>query len=94
LPSGERAGSPAWQKRRNEIGRRVQAAKLGSSRVLEDSFAVISYAAVVPKGNEGWLGNVSDFIEEAKASGLVTRTIESAALRGVQVAPSKNPASP
>lgn len=63
------------------------AAQLPGSRVLQDGFAVISYAALVPKGNPGRLAYISEFIEEAKASGLVKQTIERAGLRGVQVAP-------
>jgi polar amino acid transport system substrate-binding protein len=69
----------------------AQAAKVGGTRVLDDGFAAISYAAVVPKGNAQWLAYVDEFIEEAKASGLVKQTIESAGLRGVQVAPGRNP---
>jgi len=69
----------------------VQAGKLTEGRVLDEGFALISYAVVVPKGNAGWLSYVAEFVEEAKASGLVKRTIESAGLRGVQVAPAQNP---
>ena len=61
--------------------------QLPGSQVLKDGFAVISYAALVPKGNAGHLAYVSEFIEEAKASGLVKQTIERAGLRGVKVAP-------
>ena len=63
------------------------AAQLPGSRVLEDSFGDISYAALVPKTNPGHLAYFSEFIEWAKASGLVKRTIERAGLRGVKVAP-------
>ncbi len=63
------------------------AAQLPGSQVLEDGFAVIFYAALVPKGNGGRLAYISEFIEEAKASGLVKQTIERAGLRGVKVAP-------
>ena len=69
----------------------VQMAKLSGARLLEEGFAPISYALVVPKGNQGLLAYVSEFVEEAKASGLVSRTIESAGLRGVKVAPKQNP---
>jgi polar amino acid transport system substrate-binding protein len=65
----------------------AESARLPGSRVLEDGFAVISYVAMVPKGHAGRLAYVSEFIEEAKAGGLVTRTIEAAGLRGVKVAP-------
>ncbi len=59
-------------------------------RVLEDHFAVIYIAAMVPKGNAQHLAYVTEFIEEAKASGLMEQIIERAGLRGVQVAPAAN----
>ena len=65
----------------------AEAAQVPGSRVLADGFAVISFAALVPKGQPGRLAYVSEFVEEAKASGLVKRAIEAAGLRGVQVAP-------
>jgi hypothetical protein len=40
----------------------------------------------VPKGQVARLAYVSDFVEEAKASGLAQRTIERAGQRGIQVA--------
>jgi len=69
----------------------AESVKLPGSRVLADGFAVISSAALVPKGHAGWLAYVSEFIEEAKASGLVKKIIEDAGLRGVQVAPARKP---
>jgi polar amino acid transport system substrate-binding protein len=42
---------------------------------------------MVPKGKGGYSAYVSDFIEEAKATGLVEQTIDRANLRGLQVAP-------
>jgi polar amino acid transport system substrate-binding protein len=42
---------------------------------------------VVPKGQAGRLAYVTEFIEEAKASGLIEQAIERAGLRGVRVAP-------
>ena len=69
----------------------AESAKLPGSRVLADGFAVISSAALVPKGHAGRLAYVSEFIEEAKASGLVKKMIEDAGLRGVQVAPAGKP---
>ena len=65
-------------------------ARLPGSRVLEDRFGVIRVAALVPKGHSGRLAYISEFIEEAKASGLVKRAIETAGLQGVQVAPAGN----
>jgi polar amino acid transport system substrate-binding protein len=68
----------------------AESAGLPGSRVLDDGFAVISYGALVPKGQAGRLAYVNDFIEDAKAGGLVKQTIETAGLRGVQVAPPGN----
>ncbi len=60
------------------------------SHVLEDSFATISFAAFVPKGHSGNLAYVSEFLEEAKATGLVKSFIERNGLRGMKVAHSAN----
>ena len=65
-------------------------AQLPDSQVLPDGFAVISYAAMVPKGKAERLAYVNEFIEEAKASGLVKQTIERAGMRGVGVSTSGN----
>ena len=66
--------------------------KLPGSRVLEDRYAVsVGTAMVVPKGQAGRLAYISEFIEEAKASGLVQRAIERAGQRGMRVAPPGNP---
>jgi polar amino acid transport system substrate-binding protein len=62
--------------------------KAPGSRVLDDGFANIVWVAMVPKGKAGHVAYVSDFLEEAKATGLVKRTIDQANLRGLQVAPS------
>jgi polar amino acid transport system substrate-binding protein len=61
--------------------------KLLRSRVLEDRFGVNLVSIVVAIGQVGRLAYVNEFVEEAKTSGLVQRTIERASLRGVQVAP-------
>ncbi len=69
-------------------------AQLPGSRVLEDRFGVIRVAALVPKGHAGRLAYISEFIEQAKASGLVQQAIERAGLRAVvQVAPPGNPST-
>ena len=65
-------------------------ARLPGSRVLEDRFGVIRLAALVPKGHAAHLAYISEFIEEAKTSGLVQQAIERAGVRGVQVAPRGN----
>lgn len=65
----------------------AQAARLPGSRVLGDGFAEIYSAVAVPKGHDGRLAYINEFIEEAKASGLVDRIIETLALQGVRAAP-------
>ena len=56
------------------------------SRVLDGGFADIVYVAMVPKGKAGRVAYVSDFIEEAKRSGVVQRTIDQYGLKGIEVA--------
>ena len=65
----------------------AQSATLPGSRVLSDGFADIYSAMAVPKGHDGWLAYVNEFIEEAKGSGLVNRMIEKLALQGARAAP-------
>jgi polar amino acid transport system substrate-binding protein len=62
-------------------------AHMPQSRVLADRFGVNRVGIVIPKGNAGRLSYFSEFVERAKASGLVQRAIERAGLHGVQVAP-------
>jgi polar amino acid transport system substrate-binding protein len=65
--------------------------QLPGSRVLEDRYGANLIALAVPKGQAGRLAYISEFIEEAKASGLVQRAIERAGLRGYQVVSPGNP---
>jgi polar amino acid transport system substrate-binding protein len=65
--------------------------KIPGSRVLEEGVDVVYFAGVVPKGQPGRLAYLTDFIEQAKASGLVKLAIEREGLRGVHVAPPGNP---
>lgn len=62
-------------------------AHLPGSQVLDDSFATTSFAAFVPKGHDQHLAYAGEFLEEAKASGLVKSLIERAGLRGMKAAP-------
>jgi hypothetical protein len=43
-------------------------------------------AIAMPKIKPGWLAYISEFVNEAKASGLVQRAIESTGAHGLQVA--------
>jgi polar amino acid transport system substrate-binding protein len=65
--------------------------QLPGSQVLEDCYGANINRMVVPKGKVGWLAYVSEFVEEAKASGLVQKAIDRAGPRGAQVAPPGNP---
>jgi polar amino acid transport system substrate-binding protein len=65
----------------------AQSATLPGSRVLSDGFADFYSAVAVPKGHDGWLAYINEFIEDAKVSGLVNRMIETLAMQGVRVAP-------
>jgi polar amino acid transport system substrate-binding protein len=60
--------------------------KLPGSKVLADAYGVNLVEIGVPKGEGGRLAYIGEFIEEAKASGLIARAIEAAGLRGVRVA--------
>ena len=61
--------------------------KLPGSRILDDAFLNSSTAVCVPKGKPAALAFVSDFIEEAKASGLVRRALDEMGLKSSHVAP-------
>jgi polar amino acid transport system substrate-binding protein len=65
--------------------------QLPGSQVLEDRYGANINRIVVPKGSAGRLAYVSEFVEEAKASGLVQKAIDRAGPRGTQVAPPGNP---
>ena len=65
--------------------------RLPGSRVLEDRYGVNLPAVVVAKGQAARLAYISEFIEEAKASGMVQRAIAQSGLRGIQVAPTGSP---
>jgi polar amino acid transport system substrate-binding protein len=64
-------------------------AKLTGSRVLKDAYGGNLTGMAVPKNHAGRLGYINEFVEEAKASGLVQRAIErSGCSEVIQVAPS------
>jgi len=63
------------------------AAKIPGSRVLPDAFLNSSTAVCVPKGKPAALAYVSQFIEDAKASGLVRKALDEMGLQSSQVAP-------
>ena len=65
--------------------------QLPGTRVLEDHYGANINRIVVPKGKAGWLAYISEFVEEAKASGLVQKAIDRAGPRWVTVAPPEIP---
>ena len=62
---------------------------LPGARVAADRFAAAEMCIVLPKGRLAALAYVSTFVEYAKQDGTVQRSIDSAALRGVTVAPAQ-----
>ena len=67
--------------------------QLPASRVLPERYGSYLLAMALSKGKSERLAYITEFIEEAKASGLVQRAIEQGGLRGVQVAPPGNPST-
>ena len=61
--------------------------KIPGARILDDAFLNSSTAVCVPKGRPAALSYVSEFIEEAKASGLVRRALDEVGLTASQIAP-------
>jgi polar amino acid transport system substrate-binding protein len=66
------------------------AAQLPGSRVLDGAYGANLPAIVVAKGQAARLAYISEFVEEAKAAGLVQRAIERTGQAGYQVAPRVN----
>jgi len=62
-------------------------AKIPGSRVLSDTFLNSTTAVCVPKGKPAALAYVSEFIEQAKASGLVRNALDEMGLKSSIVAP-------
>ncbi|MBX9772960.1 MAG: transporter substrate-binding domain-containing protein [Xanthobacteraceae bacterium] len=62
------------------------ATELPGSRVIADSYGANFPALVVPKGQPARLAYISEFVEEAKASGVVQRAIDRAGQPGYRVA--------
>ena len=61
--------------------------KVPGSRILDGEFLNSTTSVAVPKGRPGALAYVTDFIEEAKASGLVRKAFDEMGLTSSQVAP-------
>lgn len=66
---------------------REMAPKLPGARLLVDRFIGEAYGIAVPKGQRDRLAFVTEFVEEAKTTGLLRRAIDELGLQGVRVAP-------
>jgi polar amino acid transport system substrate-binding protein len=66
-------------------------AQLPGSRVLEDHYGANINRIVIAKGNTSRLSYINEFVEEAKASGLVQKAIDRAGPVGATVAPAGDP---
>jgi polar amino acid transport system substrate-binding protein len=62
---------------------------LPGSRVLEDQFGANLVGLVVRQGQIARLSYLTEFVEQAKASGLIQQAIDRAGLPGHQVAPAR-----
>lgn len=62
-------------------------AKLPGARIIEGKFSAVQQAIGTAKRNTAGASCLSDFVEEAKASGLIARLIERHKVRGLSVAP-------
>jgi polar amino acid transport system substrate-binding protein len=65
----------------------AESAKLPGTRVLDGRYTVIPYSTGTAKGRDTGNRYLREFIEDAKASGFVARSIEKNGIRGVSVAP-------
>jgi len=59
---------------------------LPGSRILEGRFTAVQQAVGTPKGHDVGASYLREFVEDAKATGLVARTIGKNGVRGVTVA--------
>lgn len=71
----------------NRVSLAETASKVPGARILEGTFDPARHALGVAKGRPAGTAFAKDFIEHAKASGLVQQAIDRAALQGVNVAP-------
>ena len=64
----------------------TDAQTLQGSRVLEGRFSTVQQSIGTPKGREAGRKFLTDFVDEAKATGLIAKTIDQNGIRGVSVA--------
>ena len=63
------------------------APQLPGARVLEGNFHAVPVSVAVPKNRPAALAYVTDFIESAKATGVVRRAFDNAGFKDAAVAP-------
>jgi polar amino acid transport system substrate-binding protein len=63
------------------------AAKLPGGRILDGGYGVNRLGIAIRKGEPGRLAAISDFVEDAKASGAIARVVERSGLHGIAPAP-------
>lgn len=61
--------------------------KLPGSRVLEGRFLVVEQTLAIPKGREAGIRFLREFVEEAKASGFIARSLAKSGNPNVPVSP-------
>jgi polar amino acid transport system substrate-binding protein len=61
--------------------------KLPGARILDGNFTTVQQAVGTAQGKTAGAAFLREFVEEAKASGLVARLIERHKVRGLSVAP-------
>jgi polar amino acid transport system substrate-binding protein len=69
----------------------IVAAQWPGARVLKGGFSSESVAIVLPKGRPAALAYVTEFLEAAKASGIVRRAFDRIGLKDVSVPPPSSP---
>jgi polar amino acid transport system substrate-binding protein len=78
----------AWAANRQRLIE--MAASNPNLRVLPDNYFAVQQAIIVPKGDRAALEAINRFLNDARASGLITKAIDKAGLSGsVDVAPAR-----
>ena len=67
------------------------ARRLAGARVLDESYGANQPALVVPKGQAARLAYLTEFVEHAKATGMIQRALDRAGEPGFRVVPPEGP---
>jgi polar amino acid transport system substrate-binding protein len=60
---------------------------LPGSHIVDGAFRTFDVAIALPKGRSAALAFVTNFVKTAKANGIIRRTFDDAALKGLPIAP-------